>query len=185
MNARGIETLTNPDPRGHIVYPYAQDSQVADAVALFTRAGLRKSEAVLLVMSETHRQLVRQRLEREGVDIEQLESTGQLVFEDAERLLATFMIDGIVDQARFNAKIGGMIESAKGSGGSPRPVRVFGEMVDLIWTSNPTATQHLERLWNEVIHQHAVPLLCAYSLAGDRPSELTPALVECHTHTVA
>jgi hypothetical protein len=64
-------------------------------------------------------------------------------------------------------------------------VRAFGEMVDLIWTSSPTATHHLEQLWNRVIEAHSVPLLCAYSLGGSRPAELTESLMACHSHAVA
>jgi hypothetical protein len=56
MTPDSIETLTNPQPRGHIIYLYTNESQVVKAVCLFANAGLRKDEAVLLVMTEAHRQ---------------------------------------------------------------------------------------------------------------------------------
>ena len=52
-----------------------------------------------------------------------------------------------------------MIEKAKAAGGD-RPVRVFGEMV----SGAPGAA-----LWNEVIAEQSVPLLCADALAGTKP----------------
>jgi hypothetical protein len=64
-------------------------------------------------------------------------------------------------------------------------VRIFGEMVDLVWKSNLQSTQRLEELWNEVIEAHSVPLLCAYSLAGTKPAEFPDALVACHSHAIA
>ena len=184
MNPSGIETLTNPHPCGHIVYPYTNESQVAEAVCLFAGAGLRKGEAVLLVMTADHHKPVRERLKDEGFDLQHLEATGQLVCVDAKTLLESFMLDGIIDDLRFVTTIGAMIQKAKASGGKRRSVRAFGEMVDLIWTSRPTATQHLEELWNQVIEAHSVPLLCAYSLGGSRPAELSESLMACHSHTV-
>ena len=183
MTPSGIETLKNPPLRGHIVYPYTNDRQVAEAVCLFTTAGLRQGGAVLLVMADSHCAPVRERLEEEGFDLAKLESTGRLVCEDAETLLGSFLFDGIIDEHRFKTTIGDMILKTRGSDGN-RPVRVFGEMVDLIWTSNPNATERLEQLWNEVIEEHSVPLLCAYSLGGSRPAALSNALLKCHSHAI-
>ena len=185
MNPSGIETLTNPQPCGHIVYPYTNESHLAEAVSLFAGAGLRKGEAVLLVMTADHHKPVRELLGDEGFDLQQLEATGQLVCKDAKTLLESFMIDGIIDDLRFITTIGDLIQKAKASDGKRRSVRAFGEMVDLIWTSRPKATQHLEELWNRVIEAHSVPLLCAYSLGGSRPAELTESLIACHSHAVA
>ena len=183
MTPNGIETLTNPHPRGHIVYPYTTESQIAEAVCLFASAGLRKGEAVLLVMTEAHYKPVRDRLEEEGFSFASMVATGRLICQDAESLLNTFLSDGILNEHRFRTTIGGMIEEAKSASGN-RPVRVFGEMVDMIWTSNPKATERLEELWNDVIDAHSVPLLCAYSLSGSRPT-LPAVLLGCHSHAVA
>ena len=136
-------------------------------------------------MTAAHHKPVRERLERDGFDLQPLEANGQLVCVDAKSLLESFMIDGIIDDLRFTTMIGTLIQQAKASGGKRRRVRAFGEMVDLIWTSSPTATHHLEQLWNRVIEAHSVPLLCAYSLGGSRPAELTESLLACHSHAVA
>jgi hypothetical protein len=185
MNPSGLETLTNPQPCGHIVYPYTNESQLAEAVFIFARAGLRKGEAVLLAMTADHYKPVRELLEDDGFDTQQLEATGQLVWRGAKILLQKIMIDGIIDELRFTTAIGDLIQKAKSSGGKRRSVRVFGEMVDLIWISRPATTQRLEELWNQVIAEHAVPLLCAYSLGGNRPPKLTESLLACHSHALA
>ena len=62
--------------------------------------------------------------------------------------------------------------------------RVFGEMVNLIWGSHPTATERLEELWNEVIEIHSVPLLCAYSLSG-KLETLPRQLLSCHSYAIS
>jgi hypothetical protein len=186
MNPSSAEILTNPHPCGHIVYPYTDDEHVAEAVCLFASAGLRKDEAVLLIMTTGHAKPIRQRLGAEGFDLPALESTGQLVCENAERLLSTFLFDGIIDEERFKSIVGGMILRARAGGKIPnRPVRLFGEMVDLLWRSDVRSTQRLEELWNEVIEAHSVPLLCAYSLAGTQPGAFPPGLLACHSHAAA
>jgi hypothetical protein len=187
MSPKSAAILADPDPRGHIVYPYTDETQVADAVCLFASAGLRKGDAVLLVMTSGHCEPIRQRLQEQGFNLKEMEATGQLVCKDAKELLSTFMFDGIIDEHRFKTDIGALIENAKRGGGSqpPRPVRVFGEMVDLIWEASPKPTQRLEELWNQVIEAHSVPLLCAYSLAGTKPDLFPASLLACHSHNIA
>ncbi len=94
--------------------------------------------------------------------------------------LSAFMFDGIIDAPRFKPTVGPLIEKARAAS-SNGEVRVFGEMVDLIWRPNPQATQRLEELWNQVIKLHSVPLLCAYSLGGSRPEVFPESLLECHS----
>jgi len=184
MNTNGAALLTDPHPCGHIVYPYTDEAQLAEAVCLFASAGLRKGEAVILVMTKAHCEPLRQRLESEGFDIPELEATGQLACEVAETLVSTFLFDGIVDEHEFKGKISAMIERGKASA-EGRGVRVFGEMVSLIWQGHPQATERLEELWNEVIQAHSVPLLCAYALAGTKPASLPQALLTQHSHAIA
>lgn len=172
-------------PVGHIVYPHTNETHLAQAVGLFTSAGLRKGEAVILIMTAAHCEPIRQRLEQEGFNLPELERTGQLTCERAEGLLSTFLFGETIDELRFKTEIGKRIQRAKSANGERRSVRVFGEMVDLLWKSNPRITQRLEELWNEVIETHSVPLLCAYSLAGTKPGALPEPLLACHSHAVS
>src|SRR5579863_8880550 len=186
MDSTGIEILSNPQPCAHIVYSYTDDAQLAAAVSLFASSGLQKGEAVLLVLSEPHYDPVRQCLQREGFNLAELEETGQLVCENAKNLLADLMFDGIIDELKFKTKIDRKIERAKLGNGARKHglVRVFGEMVDLIWGPHPQATERLEELWNEIIRIHSVPLLCAYSLAGT-PDLLPQQLILRHSHAIS
>jgi hypothetical protein len=183
MNSTGIEILSNPQPCAHIVYPYTNDAQLAEAVCTFASAGLRKVEAVVLVLADAHYEPVRDRLEHQGFDLASLEATGHLICENARKLLGTFMFDGIIDDHKFKTGIGQMIQKSKTASGN-RPVRVFGEMVNLIWRNHPAANDRLEELWNDVIKTHSVPLLCAYSLSGT-PGGLPNNIVGCHSHAIS
>jgi len=183
MNTTGVTLLTHPQPCGHIVYPYSNESQFAEVVSLFAGACLRQGESALLVMEESHCEPVRKQLQASGLDVAELEANGQLICKKAEALLESFMNGESVDEDAFKSKVGRLID--KGKRASPRgQVRVFGEMVDLLWMPNPKATRRLEELWNDVIKLHSVPLLCAYSLGGLRPDALPVSLLACHSAAV-
>jgi hypothetical protein len=172
-------------PLGHIVYPHTSETHLAEAVGLFASAGLRQGESVILIATAAHRQRIQERLEREGFDSKELERTGQLTCADAHNLLSTFIFDGIIDELCFKTEIGSIIQKAKSANRQRRSVRVFGEMVDLLWKTDPRITQRIEELWSELIEAHAVPLLCAYSLAGTKPGAFPEVLRACHAHEVA
>jgi hypothetical protein len=185
MNPAAAETLTNPPRSSHIIYPYRDEGQIVDAVSLFATAGLQRGEGVVLIMASIHCGPIRQRLEAQGFNLTELEASGKLVCEDAASLLATFMVDGILDEDRFKKTIIGMIQKAKiGEDGRDRPVRVFGEMVDLLWRTDRRTTERLEELFNEVIVRQSVRLLCAYWLAGTTLSDFPETLISPHSHTI-
>ena len=99
-----------------------------------------RGEAVILVVTAKHADLISQRFEQEGYEVAELLKSRQLVIADAEDLLATFFLD----EQRFNIGIGSLIDTARAVRGHTRSVRVFDEMVDLIWISNLQATLRLE-----------------------------------------
>jgi hypothetical protein len=183
VNSSAAAVLCDPRPSAHIVYSYADDNDLVDAVVLFASAGLSKKEGVILIVTAEHERLIRQRLERERFELSELQRSGWLVFANAENVLAAFLIGGIINEDRFKAGIGSLIDSVRKRAGT-RSVRVFGEMVDLIWTSNLLATLRLEQLGNEVIESHSVTVLCAYSVGGSKPPSLPEPLTSCHSHAL-
>ena len=68
--------------------------------------------------------------------------------------------------------------------GRPRKIRIFGEMVSLLYTDrNVPAAARLEEFWDELVKSHCISLFCAYSLrlASDR---LPNSLLDAHSHDV-
>ena len=186
MNATGASLLTNPHPCSHIVYPYTDEGLVGQAVCLFASAGLRDGERVILIMSAAHHESIKLRLSVEGFDTEAYERSGQLVSLTAEDLLEKFVVNGALDEGRFRSTIGGLIEQARAnsSDGSVCKVRVFGEMVSQLRLTNGAATTRLEELWNEIIRDHSVALLCTYAL-HNADDHIPEALTSLHSHSIA
>jgi hypothetical protein len=180
MTAKAISILTDPHPCGHIVYPYTDENLVADAVGVFASSGLNKREAVILIATEAHCERCARRLEAEGFDLERLETTGQFACIRAEQLLERIMVDGMPDETRFRAIVGEIIDRARNSSGKPSAVRMFGEMVSLLWPINTAAAERLESLWNDMIEARSVSLLCTYTLDGNTRSEVPPAIMALH-----
>jgi hypothetical protein len=168
-----------------MVYPCTEEHQIVDAISLYASSGISKGEAVVLVLTYPHCEQVQERLRTEGHDLQRLKKSGQFICADAARTLGAFMVGSAPDETRFLYVIGDMIGRAKTSGGkTPRTVRAFGEMVSLLFGTNPSAALRLEELWNEVIRTEKMCLLCTYHL-GERDQTLSEDLYAAHSHCVA
>jgi len=173
--------LCNPRPSEHIIYSYTDDTELMDALTLFAKIGLIRGEAIILIVIAKHADLIRHRLEQEGFEVAELLESRQLVIADADDVLATFFLD----EQRFKIGIGSLIDKVSAGCGRTQPVRVFDEMVDLIWVSNLQATLRLEELGNEAVNSHSVTMLCAYSLGHGRPTFLPEQILACHSRVLS
>jgi hypothetical protein len=185
MEPRTAWILTNPH-NGHIVYPYTDDQRLIEAVGFYASVGLALENAVVLIVTEVHRLAIRKYLKADG-NVQALEASGQLCFLDAGEVMSAFMVDGIPDPKLFKAVIKAFMGEVRRNErtGRTRKVRLFGEMVSLLWPANPAAAERLEDLWNEVIAEYSTPLLCAYAMDGPGRGPLPESLIKAHSHTIA
>ena len=117
--------------REHGVHFYRDADCLCDAVAAFLEVGLATGETVLVVMAEQNRRRLAPRLRARGIDIDASVEAGQLAVFDAEVALCELMVDGAPHPERFERLVGGLIEGVRAA--RPRaPVRVYGEMVDVL-----------------------------------------------------
>ena len=72
-----------------------------------------------------------------------------------------------------------------GAGGRKGPVRVYGEMVALLWEAGlVTAAIDVEALWNEIAARYSFSLLCGYPAASVAGPEHADALaLVCGAHS--
>jgi len=165
---------------GHGVKFYGDDESLVASVATFLADGLRAGETALVVTTAAHRDLLRARLETDGV---LRPGTGApILFADAHETLATFMRDDVPDRALFQVGIGGMVAEHALKSRTGR-VRVFGEMVDVLWASgHRDAALQLEELWNELQRLQSFHLLCAYAV-GRFAKEPAALRAVCRAHS--
>ena len=100
-------------------------------------------------------------------------------------LLSRFMAKGLPDTTLFKTIIGDVIDTARAAG-RYRKVRVYGEMVNLLWKQNLPAVTRLEELWNDVLQAHSISLVCAYCLDrnGEAQRQFPPDLRAAHSHLI-
>ena len=157
-------------PCEHLVQFYAEDNALLDCLAGFVAGGLRSGEAVILVLTPGHREALEERL----LDYETLGqfslaaacARDQYIALDAAETLASFMVDGAVNETLFMRVVSATVDRGRAAGwwgGDGRRVRVFGEMVALLWAQgNTRATIQLERAWCQLCREQGFSLLCAY-----------------------
>ena len=154
--------LDEAAPGQHVAQLYTDIDFLARAVARFAATGLRNGEGVIAVATRQHWRAIRRRLEQDGFDLDTLQDREQLIVLDAADTLAGFMMDGMPDRTRFRTAIAHVIDRVWTAGFGK--MRAFGEIVDLLRRTNVPATLALEELWNEVLIERGVALLCGYSL---------------------
>ena len=154
----------------HVVQFYGTDDALVGAVGRFVVQVLHKNETAIVIATEAHRQAFAAHLEAEGIQVGPACEDGRLVMLDAAETLELFMIDGVPVWSLFERAVGEII----GDAARHRPVRLFGEMVALLWDDGKVAAAiELEGLWNRLAVQTPFSLFCAYaatSVERDRPA---------------
>jgi len=155
---------STPDPRlGHHVHFYETERFLIDVVAEFLLAGLTARELVILLATPSHRRHICGAMSLRGFDVEASIAQRQLTCLDAEETLSTFMDGSMPNEQRFESSLGTIFKDVR-LGRRHLPIRVFGEMVNvLVEGNNPVGALRLEELWNELGHRHGFSLLCGYS----------------------
>ncbi len=160
----------NTPEQDHFVLFYDSDSYLTESMRHFVVGGLRNGENTVVVATKAHREQLEIALEEAGIDVCAARSEGRYLPSDAAATLSEFMVGGDLDPALFDKTIGQVIPHASKGG---RSLRVFGEMVALLWDEgNILAAIRLEELWNSIMEAQPFALMCAYpmscfSRAGD------------------
>jgi PAS domain S-box-containing protein len=172
---------TDVNPHSHLVQFYENDGFLIDSLTRWFADGLSAGDSCVYVGTEAHRVRLEKNLSDQGVDLDKLLKEGRFVSGDASQVLSTFMLNEWPDEALFTRAIEGILARVT----KPRDVRVFGEMVALLWADGSRqAAVRLEELWNGFMKTHALSLCCAYplhSFGSDADASLF--LKVCAQHT--
>lgn len=170
------------DDHGHLVQFYESDAFLAESVRDFIVAGFEQNESAVIVATKEHRVAIDELLEATEFDLQRLRNEGRYVLLDANETLSRFMVDGEPERALFSAAVGSQVAHAAESGGG---VRIFGEMVALLWAKgNVAGALRLEELWNELAKAHPFSLLCAYPLSGFADAGSFRAVCSTHNRVI-
>lgn len=152
----------------HVAQFYDREEFLTDAVAAFIAAGLARREPLVVICSAPHRALFRKRISGAGLDWDEACDRALLHCLDAHELLRAFMTEDGPSERRFREVVGAIVHERVRAGGE-RQVRAYGEMVDLLWREGRRDDAlELERLWNELLREQPVMLLCSYAMDNFR-----------------
>lgn len=166
---------------GHVVQFYDQDSELVESVAGYLLGAVEEGDVAIVVATPAHRRAMQARLADAGVDVSAALECGTFRFLDADQTMRRFLVDDWPDPGGFESVIGGLIRQAIGSG---RSVRVFGEMVALLWDAGQVnAALELEALWNDLGRQLPFTLFCAYPRKSVADGDLDAFAQVCGLHT--
>lgn len=167
----------------HPVRFYADDNELYETVAQFLRPTGATDESVMIVIATApHRIAIESRLSRQR-DTDQNSAKGTIQFLDAQETLNQFMVDAMPDPSLFTPLLVDILgKNATGAGA--HPVRIYGEMVDLLWRQgNPKAALRLEEMWADLQRRYSFSLLCTYLMGSFyKSAEGIEHICAAHTH---
>jgi len=165
-----VSVLPSPDPQvfwaetsacEHVVQIYGDDRVFLDGLEGFVGSALRAGESAVVIATARHLHGLETRMRAKGIDVDRVRAENLYIPRLAEDLLDTFMEKDWPDEGRFMLAIGQLLGLARGREG--RKVRIFGEMVAILWSrGNHPATIHLELLWSKACAAERFPVFCAY-----------------------
>ena len=165
----------------HAVQVYRDEPTFIDSLESFIATGLRSGESVVVIATASHLHELEKRLRGGWIDLDRARWEDRYVAVLAQETLARFMVDGMPDEARFEATVTDLVGRARGRG---RKIRAFGEMVDVLWAAGQKdAALRCEHLWSRAQAAHRFPLFCAYArshLGKDAESDVGTI---CSVHT--
>jgi PAS domain S-box-containing protein len=156
----------------HFVQFYEADAFLLNSLRDFIHAGLEAGEVCIVLATKAHREALNQGLEAIGVSVSEAQTAGQYLAWDAAETLAKLMEGDALAPERFTERVGGIVtQAAQGQ----RRVRIFGELVALLWASgNPSAAIQLEELWGSLQQTQSFLLFCAYPMNAVRGTAHAP-----------
>lgn len=174
------------DPRQHVAHFYATDDELIGQVSAYVVDALTSDETAMVVATRSHLVAFEAGLVHAGIDLEWARSEERLITLDADEALHSFVLDDWPDAEAFTVALGGVVPRLLASG---RPLRVFGEVVALLWhAGNVGAAIELERLWTDLCTRHPFGLYCAYPanslVCTNYGADAVRQVCECHSMVI-
>jgi len=173
-------------PRCHEVLFYADEAVFVDSFVRFIAAALEAGDVAIVLVTETHRDVLDQRLKAQGLDIDAALREGTYLPLDVAETLSTFMINDMPDSSRFVKVRDDLIRRAAKAGKREHPrIVACGECApQLLREGKADAAIRVEQLWDQLVTKYAVDTLCAYppnSFHGEQDQHVFQSICAEHS----
>lgn len=170
----------------HEVAFYADDRSVVDGYARFIEISLKAENAVIVVVTESHRASLLPKLEAARVDIPAAIEQGRYIPLDLADTISRLTVNDMPDPVRCTKVVGDVImEAAKSVNAATSRVVVCGEIAPtLLSNGNEEEAIKLEHLWDEITRGYGVNTHCGY-LSSAFPHQESGSVFQriCAEHT--
>lgn len=151
-------------PCEHLVRFYSHEARLPQIVRSYLSDGLVHRDAVVLLATEEHHRLIVEDLRRSGADVDRHVANGALRWLDAQKHLDRVLRDDRMIPELFQEVMAEAIRAAAPNGRSGE-VRVFSEIVDLLWRAGRfDAAFSVEERWDALSCAERFRVLCVYRL---------------------
>ena len=179
--------LKDPLEEFHIVQIYKDEDHLANTVGLYLSSALFRNDAILMIATNDHWKLFREKLHSAYPPIDLSEHENRIRFLDAAETLRKIMRNGKPDWGLFNTLFSGIIQDLRSTDPSMK-IMAYGEMVNLLWERGKTeAAVSLEEFWNDLFRTHPFSLFCAYSfsnIADEIAVNKIKGICKAHSHFI-
>jgi hypothetical protein len=150
----------------HEVQFYRDDPAFLLGLAGFIEAAVSSGNPAIVVATESHRKGLLETLLARGTDSAAAIEQGLYLSFDVHQALSTFMVNDLLDPARFLKVFGDLLSSTALAAKAAHPrVAVCGEFAPTLWAQgNAGAAIQVEHLTDEVARTCNVDILCGYVL---------------------
>ena len=169
----------------HAVQFYQDDDSLIAIVSKFLAEGFSLNQPGVVIATPEHRARIEEALTARQLDVARMKQLGDLVMLDAREVLDTIMADSAPHPRLFNHVVGTVLEQVARVH-PKRPIRAYGEMVNVLWKDGLTAAAiRLETLWNELAKSYDFKLLCGYSMGNFYKDAAVGEITRQHSHLLA
>jgi DNA-binding NarL/FixJ family response regulator len=150
-------------PHWHEILFCSDDTVLLDTFTRVVAAAVNTGNAAIILVTEPHRALLLQSLEKLGLDVERAIQEGTYIVLDVNEALSAIMVSGLPDPVRFFGGINGFIKAAAKAAKTKQPrIVVCGESAALLRAQGKAdAAIRLGQLCDELAKTHEVDVLCA------------------------
>ncbi len=177
---------TEDTPRRHAVQFYLDDAAFVIGFADFIETALMAGNAVIVIVTESHRKVLLRRLHNNRVNIGAAIEEGRYLAMSVAQALSTYMEGDLPDPVRFLKAVSALIAAATGAAkGQPPRVAVCGEGAPFLWAQGKAdAAIRVEHLWDEFAKLSDIDILCGYVLTTfqrDQESDIREKICAEHS----
>ena len=180
------DTAAARETRRHEAALYSDECSLTEAYTRFAEAALRSGTTLIAVLSHPRREVLHQRLQARGIDVDSARRAGTYLALEVPATLSRFMVDGRLDEARFwNAASGLIVGGARATAGKrPRAALCGDGAATLLREGLVDAATSLERLCDRMARTFDLDVFCPYLVEDLRCDDHNPVFQTiCAAHS--